>query len=129
MTTPTSDALVNKLRQEDRQYRGVKYTLRELPIGKYDEITKLATVISQDIDGNDLPPRIDQTAQMRLLLGATMIEPEDADIAKIPTSVVIALNGVVNILHYTEELDELMAKPKKGAKPAPAEDGEETGKG
>lgn len=132
MTTPaTSDALVNKPREAIRQYRGVKYRLVELPIGKYDEISKLATITGEDAEGNELLPRLDQTMQMRLLLGATMVEPDDADIAKIPTGVVIALNGVVNELHYSEEEDELKPKKlKKGAKAAPdaEEDGEEKGK-
>lgn len=129
-TSATSDALVNKPREEARQYRGVKYTLRELPIGKYDEITKQATISGQrDEDGNELLPRLDQTIQMRLLLAAAVFEPIDFELAKTPTGVVIALNSVVNELHYAEEEDELKPKKKKSAKAEPAaeEDGEEKG--
>jgi hypothetical protein len=126
----TVSSLENVPGESRHSYRGVVYVLRELSIGKFDDITKAATSPVLDADGNNLGDRLDTNLQMRMMLMACVKEPKDFSLDGLPSSVVFALNGNVNALHRPEE-DELDPKNKAKGKGAPAaddSDGEAKGK-
>ena len=91
--------------------RGRRYVLREVPIGKFDDIEKQATDKVPNEDGTGFVEKFDANRRSRLLLRASIAEvepklPEDG-IAGLGTRVVVALNTIVNELHYGD--------PDKGA--------------
>lgn len=101
------------------KFRGVLYHLTELEIGEYDKIAKLATTMKTREDGSEYE-ELDNQTQSRLMLKACMLEPKSLSIISLGTKLTIALNRVVNGLHYGEEKDELVAE----AAAAAAEDDE-----
>jgi hypothetical protein len=115
----------NGLAWKKVQFRGQLYHLRELEIGEYDKLAKLATTTKTRDDGTTYE-ELDNQAQSRLMLKACLIEPKSLDITSLGTRLTIALNRVVNELHYGEEKDELVADAKAAdaAEKAADEDGE-----
>lgn len=130
VNSETPDDFENKPGWSRHKYRGITYILHELPIGKFDEIQKLAMVKVEDDEGNNLGERRDDVLQMRMMLMACVVEPKGFSLDGLPSPVVFALNGNVNDLHKAEEdeLDPKVAAKGKGG-PASTEDGgEEKGK-
>jgi hypothetical protein len=114
----------NGLAWKKVQFRGVKYHLTELTIGDYDEIAKKATKKITRPDGTDYE-EIDNQLQSRLMLRKCLITPSNIEINSLGTKLTIALNRVVNELHYGDEVDELTA-PDKAAEAEDALDEEDT---
>lgn len=126
-TEPADGALTgftDGLAWERHQFRGVMYKVSELEIGDYDDIVKKATRkekrTNDDTGATEEVEILDQQLQSRLMLKACIVEPAKVDIPKLGTRLTVALNRIVNTLHYGEEPDELKP-PKK----ADDDDGEE----
>lgn len=109
----------NGLAWKKVQFRGVRYHLTELEIGEYDKIAKLATTTKTN-DAGTAYEELDNQLQSRLMLKACLVTPKSLDISRQGTRLTIALNRVVNELHYGEEKDELA----EDAAAADAEDAE-----
>lgn len=107
-------------------FRGEEYKITELPIGEYDEIVKKATrkqtVEDPDTGAKQEVELLDQNLQSRLMLEACIVEPKGAKVKELGTRLVVALNRVVNRLHYGDEPDALRPVKKDG-------DDDEEGKG
>lgn len=116
----------NKPLEAEHMFRGVLYRIKEVPIGRFDEIQKAATKQILDSDGNVLGERLDSALQMRMLVAASVIEPAGLELGTLPASVVFALNTAVNKLH-DPAVDELPNK-KATTTGATEADGEATGK-
>lgn len=96
----------NGLAWKKVKFRGETYHLTELPIGEYDEIARKATSTKTNSVGNEYE-ELDNQLQSRLMLKAALVSPKIADISSLGTRLTIALNRVVNELHYGEEEDQL----------------------
>jgi hypothetical protein len=114
-----SEGFENGLAWKKVKFRGTTYHLTELPIGKYDDISKNASTKRERVDGTEYE-ELDNQLQARLMLKECLVEPRGVKIADLGTRLTIALNRVVNELHYGEEEDQLR---KEGAE-ADAEDAE-----
>lgn len=111
----------NGLAWKKVKYRDVLYHLTELDIGTYDEISTKATR-SINRDGVEVE-EIDNQLQSRLMLKAALLSPKLTTLTGLGTRLTIALNRVVNELHYGDEPDELKAEaaapeaPSEGKRP------------
>lgn len=99
-------------------FRGEVYKVTELPIGEYDEIVKKATR-KQTVEDPDTGAKqeievLDQQLQSRLMLMACIVEPKGVKVTELGTRLVVALNRIVNRLHYGDEPDELRPVKKDG---------------
>lgn len=117
---PTEEALTgfkDGLAWARHRFRGVDYKITELEIGEYDEIVKKATRKEKrtdpDTGASEEVEILDQQLQSRLMLRACVVEPAKIDISKLGTRLTVAMNRVVNQLHYGDEPDELRAPAKK----------------
>jgi hypothetical protein len=109
------DGFTNGLAWSTHEFRDVTYKVTELSIGEYDDIVKKATRKEKIRDENGVDQEIevlDNTLQSRMMLKACVVEPEKVDITKLGTRLTLALNGIVNRLHYGIEPDALR-QPKK----------------
>ena len=109
VTAPIEDVssgFKNGLAWKKVKFRGELYHLSELPIGEYDEIARKATTTKTRVDGSDYE-ELDNQIQARLMLKAALVSPRNLDITSLGTRLTIALNRVVNELHYGDEVDEL----------------------
>lgn len=96
------------------KYRGVLYVLKEVPIGKYDDLQRQATTEVENLDGTTTE-KFDGSLRDRLLLSASIIEPAGVNLSKIGARVVANLTRIVNELHYFDEPDELKAENQQSA--------------
>lgn len=98
----------NGLAWKKVKFRDTLYHLTELDIGTYDEISKKATkTITRD--GVEIE-ELDNQLQSRLMLKAALTEPKITSLTALGTRLTIALNRVVNELHYGDEPDELKSE-------------------
>ena len=107
-------------------FRDMDFKITELPIGEYDDIVKKATrkqtVEDPDTGAKQEVEILDQQLQSRLMLTACIVEPKGVKVNELGTRLVVALNRVVNRLHYGDEPDALRPTKKDG-------DDDEEGKG
>ena len=88
-------------------FRGTAYTIRELSIGEFDEITEQSTVkrMVRDLEGNETEvERLDGQLQSRLMMAACVtpkVKP-----AELPVRLYGGLQAAIQELHYSAEPDE-----------------------
>lgn len=115
------------------EFRDVTYKISELPIGEFDEITKKATrtekKVDEDTGETSSVETFDRNLQSRLMLRACIVEPGKVDISKMGTRLVVALNSIINELHYGEEPDGLEAAKAAKKKADKADDEGKSGNG
>ena len=88
-------------------FRGVEYTVRELSIGEFDDITEQATVkrTIRDADGNETEvEQLDGQLQARLMMKACVTPSISA--GKIGVRLYGGLNRAIQELHFSPEPDE-----------------------
>lgn len=123
-STSTAQSLDDGYLTKTVQYRGVKYTLKEVPIGKYDDLQRQATTEEEAPDGT-MTEKFDGNLRDRLLLSASIIEPAGVNLSKLGSRIVANLTRIVSELHYFEEPDEL--KPENQKKGSDNSDDESKG--
>ena len=89
---------------EDREYRGRKYTFRELEMSEYDALVEQATSTNYDAEGNETEVT-DQSMLQRLMLQKSLVEPKLAlsDISSLGTRLGRQLERDVQYLHFAVE--------------------------
>jgi hypothetical protein len=101
-TAPTAGEFDNEYLTEEITLRGVNYKFRELSVGKYDELVKLAT--SKNDLGEEL---VDNALLVRLMVLESCIAPKlTADkLNKLGLRIGRRLNTVVQTLNWGSEPD------------------------
>lgn len=84
--------------------RGVKYHLRELSIGDYDELVKRATNKRLSAMGEE-EEYVDNALLLKLMVLRSSFDPKltPETLAALPMRVVLKLNQTVNRMHYGDE--------------------------
>lgn len=95
-------------------FRGTTYTIRELTIGEFDDITEKATEkATVTIDGEEREiDRLNGAVQARLMISAAVtpkVKP-----AELGTRLFGGLNRAVNELHFSAEPEETPKDAPKG---------------
>ncbi len=91
------------------EIRGMRFQVRELTIGEYDDLEKRATSERPNPVNADAPPIevVDRQQLLRMMVLKSVVEPRlsAAKFADLPTRVALGLNDYVNRLHFPEEKD------------------------
>ena len=122
---PSAKALTVDPAEKAINLRGTIYRFRELTIGEYDDLVKLATsqrpspVTGADVDV------VDNTLLLRLMVLKCCVEPKLTQpmMNVLPMPVVLKINDTVNQMHYGDEPE--LAMPGEETK----EEGDSTGNG
>ena len=115
LTTADFNEEVVKIR--DRDFR-----LRELSIGEYDDLIKLATSDHTNPVTGEEEERTDNQLLLKLMVLKCVVDPKlTADkLSSMPMRLVLKLNQTVNKMHYGDE-------PSEEVKPEEVEDEEKKG--
>lgn len=102
----SASEMTNKFAEAKVTYRGITYTLRELPMDRYDELVDMATA-EQTVDG-ETTKVFDQTAHTKLLTVEALVEPKMTakQLYGEGTRLVRALQVQVGKLHWDPEPEE-----------------------
>ena len=120
MPRATASALTPDFIEEAITIRGVTYRLRELSIGEYDDLVKLATTPRTNPMTGEVEEETDNTALLKFMVLKCVIDPKLSaeKLSSLPVRVVLKLNQTVNRMHYGDE-------PTEDAKPGDEEEEEE----
>jgi len=91
------------------EIRGMRFTIRELTIGEYDELEKAATTKRPNPvnrDGPDIEVT-DREQLLRLMVLKCVVDPRmtPKTLTELPMRVALTLNDVVNKMHFPDEDD------------------------
>ena len=89
------------------EIRGIRFKIRELTIGEYDELEKKATTKRPNPVNPDGPEIevTDRSQLLRLMVLKCVVEPRltPSKLADLPMRVALGLNDVVNGMHFPDE--------------------------
>lgn len=119
MTKPSAADMSNEFVEVRRQYRGVEYVLRELPMDQYDKTIEMATT-----KGEDGREKFDGAGHTKILLVKSLVQPKlkaDELFGK-GTRLVRNLQEALQELYFDEEPDELQKLQDREEKESATDD-------